>query len=84
MLISCSHETVTSVDEISQSQLVSFSISEDIITLAISHCNYSLEIGKGTIVEYDFEGLQRQLYEKFIRGRPVLVTKVRNYLHSFT
>ena len=55
---------------------MSFSIDEDITTLAIAHCNYSLEIGKGTIVEYDFEGFQRQLYQKFIRGRPILITKV--------
>ena len=75
-ILCCRHESVASVDEISNSQLVSFSIAEDIITLVIAHCNYSLEIGKGTIIDYDFEGLQRQIYEKFIRGRPMLVTKV--------
>ena len=74
----CRHESVASVDEISEPQLVSFSVAEDIIALAIAHCNYSLEIGKGTNIEYDFEGFQRQIYEKFIRGRPRLVTKVGN------
>ena len=76
--ISLRHDEVVSVDEVSEPQLISFSVASDVLNLVIAHCNYSLEVGKGTLVEYDLECLQRQIYEKFIRGRPMLVTKVRD------
>ncbi len=69
-------DTSVSVDEAGLSQLISVSVEEDLLPLILAHCSYSLELAKGTQIQYDFKGLQTQITEKFIRGRQRLVTKV--------
>ena len=44
--------------------------------MVYAHCNYSLEIGKGTEVSYNLPALERQLIEIFVRGKPYVDIKV--------
>jgi len=52
--------------------LVAFDHDMDLLPLLYAHCSYSLEIGKGTAVDYNFIALERQLVTTFIAGKPML------------
>ena len=52
--------------------LVAFDHDMDLIPMLYAHCSYSLEIGKGTIIDYNFLALERQLVTTFIAGKPML------------
>ena len=51
-----------------------------------AHCSYSLEIGKGTTIDYNFLALERQIVTTFIAGKPMLDVGVSysevKFLHS--
>jgi hypothetical protein len=52
--------------------LVSYHSERDLQPIILANCNYSLEFGKGTRIEYDFGMMEKQIEERFIRGRPRL------------
>ena len=43
-----------------------------IISVVLSHCHHSLEVGKGTDVQYDFRALEKKIVERFIQGKPLI------------
>ncbi|XP_031561517.1 E3 ubiquitin-protein ligase RNF213-like [Actinia tenebrosa] len=57
------------LSEVTFSQLVSYDADRDLLPLIQAHCHYSLEVGQGTLVEYDWTAIQRQLIDRFIRGK---------------
>ena len=44
-----------------------------LIPVILTHCQYSLQYGKGTEVDYDFEAIERDLFDKFIFGKPLIL-----------
>jgi len=44
-----------------------------LIPVILTHCQYSLSYGKGTHVEYDHEAIERDLFDKFIFGKPLIL-----------
>ena len=44
-----------------------------LIPIILTHCEYSLRYGKGTEVAYDFEAIERDLFDKFIFGKPLIL-----------
>ena len=56
--------------------LVAYDHDIDLIPMLYAHCSYSLEIGKGTVIDYNFLTLERQLVTTFISGKPMLEVKV--------
>ncbi len=73
-----------SIQEVTQAHLVAFHPERDLLPMLLANCNYSLEAKGTTEINYDYEGLERQLEERFIRGRPRLnpVVKKLNPLKS--
>ena len=61
------------------SHLIAYDHDRDLMPLILAQCNYSLEVGKGTIVEYNWAGLERQMIDRFIRGRPLIDYKVGSF-----
>ncbi|KAI6647030.1 E3 ubiquitin-protein ligase [Oopsacas minuta] len=45
---------------------------EDLQPLLLSHAHYSLALGQGSQVTYDFEGVEQQLMEQFIQNKPLI------------
>ena len=41
-----------------------------IISVVLTHCHHSLEVGKGTDIEYDLQALEKKIVDKFIHGKP--------------
>lgn len=44
-----------------------------LIPVILTHCQYSLRYGKGTEVDYDFEEIEIDLFDKFIFGKPLIL-----------
>ena len=65
-----------SLVEVTCSQLVSYDADRDVLPLVHAHCHYSLEVGQGTLVEFDWSAIQRHLIDRLIRGRSVVDFKV--------
>lgn len=65
------------LQDVTASQLICYDAERDLLPLILAQCNYSLEVGKGTLVQYNWEALERQLIDRFIRGRPLIDFKVR-------
>ena len=66
-------------------QLIAYEPERDLLPLILAHCNYSLEVGQETLVQYDWTALERQLTDRFLKGRPFVDFKVRHqwFLISF-
>lgn len=64
------------LQDVTSSNLISYHTERDLLPLILAQCNYSLEVGRGTLVQYNWEALERQLIDRFIRGRPLVDFKV--------
>ena len=52
--------------DVTAAHLISYDPQQDILPMVLANCQYSFEIGKGTKIEYDFGGLERQLMDRFL------------------
>ena len=43
-----------------------------IISVVLSHCHHSLEVGKGTDIQYDLQALEKKIVDRFIQGKPLI------------
>ena len=61
-------------DKIPLSELKSYHIIEydEIQPLLLSHAHYSLALGQGSQVTYDFEGVEQQFMEQLIQNKPLI------------
>ena len=72
----CSALDRVSSASVTMSHLIAYDPERDLLPLILAHCNYSLEVGQETLVHYDWEALERQLIDRFLRGRPFVEFKV--------
>ena len=73
------------VSEVTLSHLIAYDPERDLLPLILAHCNYSLEVGQETLVQYDWAALERQLIDRLLRGRPLVEFKVGwKYLEHIT
>ena len=61
---------------VTKAHLVAFDPEKDLLPIILAHSDYSLKVGEGTIVEYNLKGLEKQLVDRFIRGRARLTSMV--------
>lgn len=72
----CSALDRVSSTSVTMSHLIAYDPEKDLLPLILAHCNYSLEVGQETLVHYDWAALERQLIDRFLRGRPFVEFKV--------
>ena len=72
----CSALDRVSSASVTMSHLIAYDPERDLLPLILAHCNYSLEVGQETLVHYDWAALERQLIDRFLRGRPFVEFKV--------
>jgi len=65
-------ETFVNVQDAELPQLIAFDAQQDLLQVLLANCSYSLEAGRGALIEYDFDGIERQIEDRFLRGRPGL------------
>ena len=47
-----------------------------ILSIVLSHCHYSLEHGKGQNVSYDLQALEKNIVDRFIHGKPLILLEI--------
>ncbi|CAB4005449.1 Hypothetical predicted protein [Paramuricea clavata] len=67
---------------ITKAHLVAYDPEKDFLPMILAHCDYSLKVGEGTTVEFNWKCLERQLVDRFIRGRPRLISLVELFVFS--
>ncbi|RMX46188.1 hypothetical protein pdam_00007847 [Pocillopora damicornis] len=68
--------------EVTLSHLIAYDPDRDLLPLILAHCNYSLEVGRETLVHYDWAALERQLIDRLLWGRPFVEFKEERFAFS--
>ena len=45
-------------------------------SVILSHCQYSLQVGKGQDISYDWPALEKDILGRFIHGKPLIQTDI--------
>ncbi len=53
-----------------------------IISVVISHCHYSLRMGEAHTVKYDYRSLQKHILDKFIHGKPTILSDIPQVVYK--
>ncbi|XDV14216.1 hypothetical protein PO909_002393 [Leuciscus waleckii] len=61
--------TVSPVD-LTDLHVIRYEYERDLLPLVLSHCQYSMERGQETLLEYDLPQIQQQILTRFLQGKP--------------
>ena len=61
---------------VTKAHLVAYDPDKDFLPMIFAHCDYSLKVGEGTTIDFNWKCLERQVVDRFIRGRPRLMSLV--------
>ena len=61
---------------VTKAHLVAYDPDKDFLPMIFAHCDYSLKFGEGTTIDFNWKCLERQVVDRFIRGRPRLMSLV--------
>lgn len=50
------------------------SYEHQIVSVVLSHCCYSLRVGEAHTVQYDHQALEKHILDKFIHGKPRILS----------
>ena len=70
------------LSEVSSSQLIAYDHERDLLPMMLASCSYSLEMGRETQLQYNWETLEKQIIDRFIRGRRQVEFEVSNFLYN--
>ncbi len=45
-----------------------------IVSVVLSHCCYSLRVGEAHTVQYDYKAIEKHMLDKFIHGKPLILS----------
>ncbi|XP_028416581.1 E3 ubiquitin-protein ligase RNF213-like [Dendronephthya gigantea] len=71
-----------SLKSVTKAHLVAYDPEKDFIPIILAHCDYSLNLGEETVLEFNWKSLERQIVDRFIRGRPRLTSLVELFVFS--
>ena len=52
-----------------------------LLSIVLSHCNYSLTFGKGQSIKYDHAALQKHILDRFIHGKPRILSAIPHVVY---
>ncbi len=64
------------IDQVTPANLIYYDPDQDLLPMVLANCNYALEVGKSTTINYDYAVMETQLEERLLRGKPRLETLV--------
>ncbi|XP_048587615.1 E3 ubiquitin-protein ligase rnf213-alpha isoform X3 [Nematostella vectensis] len=70
--------------KVREAHLVSYNPDRDLLPLVLGQCRYSFEVAQGAHVTYDWVGMERQVIDRFIRGRALIDFKEDRYIQMST
>ena len=50
---------------------------QQLLSIVLSHCHYSLQVGQGQDVTYDLPALEKHILDRFIQGKPKIVSELQ-------
>lgn len=68
--------------DIQDSDVIAYKREEHLLPIMQLNCNYSLEIGKGTRVEYSFDDIERKFFENICFGKCPIETPVQRFFYQ--
>ncbi|XP_066927560.1 E3 ubiquitin-protein ligase rnf213-alpha-like [Clytia hemisphaerica] len=60
---------VVDINVLKESEVIRYTAEEDLLPILYLHCDYSLAIGQGTKIEYNFQEIERRFMEKVCYGK---------------
>ena len=70
------------LSEVSMSQLIAYDSEKDLMPVMLANCSYSLEVGKETQLQYNWETLEKRIIDRLIRGRSLVHFEVNTVLRT--
>lgn len=67
--------------KLKESEVINYSPDRDLLPLVYTNCDYSLEIGKSTKIEYNFDGIQKHLMERLCFGKPKIEIQMKEFVY---
>ena len=49
---------------------------QQVLSIVLSHCHYSLTFGKGHSVSYDHQALEKHIMNRFVYGKPLILSDI--------
>lgn len=50
---------------------------QQLLSIVLSHCHYSLKAGQGQSMRYDLPALEKHILDRFIQGKPKIVFEIK-------
>ncbi|XP_026120794.1 E3 ubiquitin-protein ligase rnf213-alpha-like [Carassius auratus] len=63
--------TVSPAD-LTELHVIHYEYERDLLPLILSNCQYSMECGQETLMEYDLPNIQQQIVTRFLQGKPFI------------
>ncbi|XP_052215091.1 E3 ubiquitin-protein ligase rnf213-alpha-like isoform X2 [Dreissena polymorpha] len=63
---------------VTSTHLISYDHDHDLLPLVLANCRYSFEVGTQTNIEYDFDGMERQLMDRLLNSKSKI--EIQQYL----
>ena len=70
-----------SLQKLKENDLMIYNAEKDLLPLVYAHCDYSLEIGRGTNIEYNLPAIEKLLMENVFFGRAVISTQLDLFVY---
>ena len=70
-----------SLARLNEIDLITYSSVEDLLPLVFTNSNYSLELGKGTKIEYNFEKILRNFMDKVFYRKSTLTIQIKEFVY---
>ena len=52
-----------------------------LLSIVLSHCNYSLTFGKGQSIKYNHQALEKHILDRFIHGKPRILSDIPHVVY---
>lgn len=71
----------TSLTSIKEADLITYTTKEDLLPLVYTHCDYSLEVGKGTKIDYNLDKIFQHLTDKIFYGKSRIIFEMKEFVY---
>lgn len=70
-----------SLTRVKEVDLITYTTKEDLLPLVYTHCDYSLELGKGTKIDYNLDKIFQHLTDKIFYGKSRIIFEIKEFVY---
>ena len=71
----------TSLLKVKDNDLITYSVNEDLLPLIYTHCDQSLELGKGTKIDYNLDKILQNFKDKTFYGKSIISFEIKEFVY---